>query len=87
MSYAGTARDPYQLTYTAVSRVFEENITYSPVEMDFKTFLDLILALENKVCALIYVILNLQTYLIHHPAAHLCAFTIQGAAFRRVRVQ
>ena len=36
-----------QLTSAAVDRIFEEYITYHPAEeMDFKTFLDLIIALE-----------------------------------------
>lgn len=48
MAYEGTRAHPVQLTSTAVLRIFEENISYTPVEMDYKTFLDLILALENK---------------------------------------
>jgi serine/threonine-protein phosphatase 2A regulatory subunit B'' len=37
-----------QLTQTAITRIFEETITYYPMEMDYKGFLDLVLALENK---------------------------------------
>ena len=44
----GINPSPIQLTSIAVSRLFEEYITFYPREMDYKTFLDLILALENK---------------------------------------
>ena len=38
-----------QLTPTVIKRIFEENITYEPSDkMDYKTFLDLALALENR---------------------------------------
>lgn len=46
----GINPSPIQLTSIAVSRIFEEYITFDPREMDYKTFLDLILALENKTC-------------------------------------
>mmetsp|Transcript_3322 Transcript_3322/g.5196 ORF Transcript_3322/g.5196 Transcript_3322/m.5196 type:complete len:503 (+) Transcript_3322:45-1553(+) len=37
-----------QLTPLVISRIFQENITYEPAEMDFKTFLDLVLVVENR---------------------------------------
>jgi hypothetical protein len=37
-----------QLTPAVISRIFQENITYQPAKMDFKTFLDLALALESR---------------------------------------
>ena len=40
--------DSLRLTRAAIRRLFEETVTYTPVEMDFKGFLDLTLALENK---------------------------------------
>ena len=49
LAFAGpTAAVAVQLTRTAVRRIFEENITYEPQEMDYKTFLDLYLALQHK---------------------------------------
>ena len=42
------SNDQVQLTRTAVRRIFEENITYQPLEMDYKAFLDLYLALQYK---------------------------------------
>lgn len=48
LPYNGSKKFPVQFTKTAVSRIFEENITYSPMEMDYKTFLDLVLAIENR---------------------------------------
>ena len=48
MHFTGNKTQPVQLTHTAVSRLFEENITYSPMELDYKGFLDLMLALENR---------------------------------------
>ena len=51
--YSGS--DGVQLTQTAINRIFEENITYGTgsvdtegPEMDYKTFLDYVLAIENK---------------------------------------
>ncbi len=40
--------DSLRLTRVAIRRLLEETVTYMPVEMDFKGFLDLVLALENK---------------------------------------
>jgi hypothetical protein len=49
--------DAIQLTATAVSQIFEENITYGNIdrggekelrEMDYKAFLDFVLATDNK---------------------------------------
>ena len=37
-----------QLTPVVITRIFQENITYKPAKMDFKTFLDLALALESR---------------------------------------
>ena len=48
LAFTGPNNDQAQLTRTAVRRIFEENITYHPMEMDYKTFLDLYLALEYK---------------------------------------
>ena len=31
-----------------IARIFQENITYQPAKMDYKTFLDLALALECR---------------------------------------
>eukprot|EP01042_Synura_sphagnicola_P000291 gene291-303_t len=36
-----------QLTPATISRIFEEYVCYQPLEIDYKSFLDLILALEN----------------------------------------
>ena len=47
-SVVGLNPSPLQLTSIAISRLFDEYITYIPKEMDYKTYLDLILALENK---------------------------------------
>lgn len=47
MAYPGTQRDPAALTRTAVERIFEETITYRPMEMDYKAFLDFLLAMQN----------------------------------------
>jgi len=43
--------DSLRLTRVAIRRLLEETVTYTPVEMDFKGFLDLVLALENKTAA------------------------------------
>jgi serine/threonine-protein phosphatase 2A regulatory subunit B'' len=43
--------DSLRLTRTAIRRLLEETVTYSPVELDFKGFLDLVLALRNKATA------------------------------------
>jgi hypothetical protein len=48
LAFSGTPGELLQLTQTAVRRLFEEYITYRPMEMDYRTFLDLVLALENK---------------------------------------
>lgn len=48
MQFGGTPEEPAQLTRVALEKIFEVNITFSPVEMDYKAFLDLCLALENK---------------------------------------
>ena len=36
LAFTGPPNESVQLTRTAVKRIFEENITYSPVEMDYK---------------------------------------------------
>ena len=50
-----SGKDGVQLTQAAVNRIFEENITYGTgavstdgPEMDYKTFLDYVLAIENR---------------------------------------
>lgn len=48
MQFGGTPEEPSQLTRAALEKIFEVNITFSPMEMDYKAFLDLCLALENK---------------------------------------
>jgi len=48
MQFTGTSDEPAQLTRIALERIFEVNITYAPFEMDYKAFLDLCLAIENK---------------------------------------
>jgi serine/threonine-protein phosphatase 2A regulatory subunit B'' len=48
LAFTGSVNESVQLTRTAVKRIFEENITYLPMEMDYKTFLDLLLALEYR---------------------------------------
>jgi len=48
LQFGGTPDEPAQLTRVALEKIFEANITFSPLEMDYKTFLDLCLALENK---------------------------------------
>ena len=48
LNACGVPAVPCQLTTAAINRIFDEYITYSPKEMDYKTFLDLVLALENK---------------------------------------
>ena len=53
LGYKGSSKIPVQLTHFAVTRIFEEMITYtgsdgSETEMDYKTFLDLVLAIENR---------------------------------------
>jgi len=48
LQFPGTPDEPAQLTRVALERIFEANITYSPLEMDYKAFLDLCLAIENK---------------------------------------
>ena len=40
--------DSVRFTHAAIQRLLEETVAYSPVEMDFKGFLDLVLALQNK---------------------------------------
>jgi len=40
--------DSLRLTRVAIRRLLEETVTYTPVEMDFKGFLDLVLALESR---------------------------------------
>jgi hypothetical protein len=47
LSQCGSPPTPCQLTSACISRIFQEYITYKPKEMDYKTFLDLVLALEN----------------------------------------
>ena len=37
-----------QLSHTVIRRIFEENISYQPVELDYKGFIDLVIALDNK---------------------------------------
>ena len=37
-----------QLSRTVIRRIFEETIAYQPAEMDYKGFLDLVIALNNK---------------------------------------
>lgn len=34
--FTGPVNESVQLSRTAVRRIFEENITYSPMEMDYK---------------------------------------------------
>lgn len=46
--FTGIPKGSIQLTPAIVSRIFEENISYQPPEMDYKAFLDLVLALENR---------------------------------------
>jgi serine/threonine-protein phosphatase 2A regulatory subunit B'' len=48
MSFEGYDRDPIKLTYTAIKRILEENIQYRQMEMDFKCFLDLVIAFRLK---------------------------------------
>lgn len=51
LKYHGSSRNGktnVQLTPVVISRIFQENITYQPANMDFKTFLDLGMALENR---------------------------------------
>lgn len=48
LNTCGAPSVPCQLTTAAINRIFDEYITYTPKEMDYKTFLDLVLALENK---------------------------------------
>lgn len=37
-----------QLSKTVIRRIYEETIAYQPAEMDYKGFLDLVIALDNK---------------------------------------
>ena len=48
LAFTGPPNEQVQLSRTAIQRIFEENITYQPMVMDYKTFLDLYLALEYK---------------------------------------
>ena len=48
LQFPGTPDEAAQLTRIALERIFEANVAYSPLEMDYKTFLDLCLAIENK---------------------------------------
>ena len=48
LQFSGTPDEPAQLTRVALERIFEANITHSELEMDYKAFLDLCLAIENK---------------------------------------
>jgi len=53
LAYHGSARGSgggggVQLTPAVIARIFQENITYQPAKMDYKTFLDLALALECR---------------------------------------
>eukprot|EP00596_Hydrurales_sp_CCMP1899_P007168 CAMPEP_0119047896 /NCGR_PEP_ID=MMETSP1177-20130426/55670_1 /TAXON_ID=2985 /ORGANISM="Ochromonas sp, Strain CCMP1899" /LENGTH=396 /DNA_ID=CAMNT_0007023055 /DNA_START=233 /DNA_END=1423 /DNA_ORIENTATION=+ len=48
LAFTGLSNESVQLSATAVKRLFEENITYQPMEMDYKAFLDLLLALEYR---------------------------------------
>ena len=49
LAFTGTpVKESVQLTRLALERIFQENVTYQPMEMDYKLFLDLVLALENK---------------------------------------
>eukprot|EP00604_Paraphysomonas_vestita_P004075 CAMPEP_0174823592 /NCGR_PEP_ID=MMETSP1107-20130205/26102_1 /TAXON_ID=36770 /ORGANISM="Paraphysomonas vestita, Strain GFlagA" /LENGTH=302 /DNA_ID=CAMNT_0016046871 /DNA_START=48 /DNA_END=953 /DNA_ORIENTATION=- len=45
---SGLGSNAVMLTPLAITRIFQENITYQPAEMDYRSFLDLILALENR---------------------------------------
>ena len=57
-SYIGTSRQPVRLTPAFIDRIFSEITTYQTTqtgsatpkegEMDYKTFLDFVLAMENK---------------------------------------
>jgi serine/threonine-protein phosphatase 2A regulatory subunit B'' len=46
LAFTGLSNESVQLSSTAVKTLFVENITYQPMEMDYKAFLDLLLALE-----------------------------------------
>eukprot|EP00607_Mallomonas_marina_P008262 CAMPEP_0182417434 /NCGR_PEP_ID=MMETSP1167-20130531/1892_1 /TAXON_ID=2988 /ORGANISM="Mallomonas Sp, Strain CCMP3275" /LENGTH=227 /DNA_ID=CAMNT_0024591017 /DNA_START=211 /DNA_END=894 /DNA_ORIENTATION=+ len=48
LRYEGNTKGTIKLTPAIVARIFEENISYQPAEMDYKTFLDLLLALNNR---------------------------------------
>jgi len=49
LAFTGSpVKESVQLTRLALERIFQENVTYQPMEMDYKLFLDLVLALENK---------------------------------------
>ena len=37
-----------QLSRTVIRRIFEEYISYQPVELDYKGFVDLVIALDDK---------------------------------------
>ena len=39
-----------QLSRTVIRRIFEEYISYQPSELDYKAFVDLVIALDNKRC-------------------------------------
>jgi Ca2+-binding EF-hand superfamily protein len=40
--------DNFQLSKCVIKRILEESVTWQPAELDFKGFLNLVLALENK---------------------------------------
>lgn len=50
LAFTGTGKEgsALRLTPVAVSRLLEVCVTYAPLEMDFKLFLDLVLAIENR---------------------------------------
>ena len=79
----GLTPSPLQLTSVAINRLFEEYITYYPKEMDYKTFLDLILALENKPSrrklslSFLFIIIYFVVYAFMHAVySILCSFFI-----------
>jgi len=48
MNFAGSMTKQVQFTPRAVKRLLEVHVNYSPVELDFKGFVDLLLAIDNK---------------------------------------
>lgn len=46
--FQGLGTDQIQFTSIAMQRLFEEYITYQPYEMDYKGFVNLVLACENN---------------------------------------